>query len=128
MDRSSGAIVKYSQSELIDRLSQRVYLEHVNGCGQCTCDINAAYEQDYVLWAIELFKGCGATSDHFDSLYSQLDKSFRRKAENERKNFVANTPHCECNHCGAILWLPEDHDYFCDSCAKQVTRPIEVQS
>lgn len=113
---------KLPQSVLIDRLCELVHAEHCNGCHQNTCDTAVAYRLGYALWAVETFAGSGATSEEFDRLYSQLGPGFRRRAEGERK-LLCREEHVTCPHCNAVVWLPEECDYFCDSCARQLERP-----
>jgi hypothetical protein len=100
--------------QLLDRLSELVNEEHVSGCDCNSCDINAAYNNGFELWAIYLFDSCGAASDEFERLYKKLPKRrFNADAEREREKLVKTVEHAECANCNAVVWEYVEH---CDSC------------
>lgn len=99
--------------------------EHVCGCGQASCDINAAYENGFGLWAVYLFSNSGAASDEFMRLFKRLPKRrFNIESERERKAFVKNVEHLECMHCNAVVWESE----FCDNCGNHVSKTKENEN
>ena len=103
-------------AELIDELDGLLKEEHVGVCDDGQCDINYAYEEGYIYWAIELFSGTGAASSKFKNLYNQLSPDFFKKAEEDRKRMV-KSPHVECPHCNSIAWGVEDaENYYCSNC------------
>ncbi len=105
---------RLSYSKLTDRLCELVNEEHVAGCGCNSCDINAAYENGYGLWAVYLFDSCGAASDEFQTLFEQLPKRrFNAEAERERKQLIKSVEHAQCANCNAVVW---EHVEHCDSC------------
>lgn len=105
-------------SRLVEHLSELLNEEHVCGCGQSSCDIDAAYSNGYGLWAFQLFQWSGAASEEFTRVLKRLPKRYPADAERERKALVADVPHAECPHCNAVLWDVEPGPINCDSCAQ----------
>lgn len=104
---------------IIDQLSELVNEEHVCGCDQASCDINAAYSNGFELWAIYLYDSCGAASDEFHRLFKQLPKRrFNKESEAERVAFIKAVAHDECPDCNAVIWHDGYHGetIHCDSC------------
>lgn len=114
-----------TQAEIISKLSDLVQSDHCDGCDQNTCDVSVAMRLGYDRWAIEAFAGTGASSQEFDRLYSMLGPEFRRDAESDRKA-LCEEAHVDCPHCNAVLWLPDECDYHCDSCARDIPRPVSA--
>lgn len=115
---------------LVDRLSELVNEEHVCGCDQDSCDINAAYSNGYALWAVYLFDSCGAASEEFCRLFKLLPKRrFKKESEAERKAFVKDVEHDQCPHCNAVVWHNGDHgdEIHCDSCGKTFEQTTETK-
>jgi hypothetical protein len=113
--------------KLTDQLFELLETEH-GGCEETTCDISCAMSHNFQLWAIELFAGCGASSDEFNRLYEKLPKKkFAKDAEAERVE-MCKIENSECPHCNAVTWEPEyvtDSKGFvyCGSCARRYIRP-----
>lgn len=112
---------KESYESKLERLQELVYSEHVCGCSESTCDINASYNHGYGLWSIYLFSSSGAASEEFTELLDSLpQKQFSAEAELERKEFVKEVSHAECSHCNAVSWdiesIEENGNVFCGSC------------
>lgn len=103
-------------TETVERLEELLNDEHVCGCGQTSCDINASYEHGSTLWAVQLFDWTGASSPEFKKLMRKLPKRFKADAEHERKIFVLDVEHYECPHCNAVNW--GDGVESCDSCGE----------
>lgn len=101
------------EKPILEKLSELYEDEH-GDCDQNSCDMSIAYRMGYFRWAICQYSGCGAASDRFIELYEQLPKIFHKHAEKERK-LLCKEEHIECE-CGSIIWLPEEVDYYCDSC------------
>lgn len=109
---------------LTDRLDELVNEEHTCGCGQDSCDINAAYEHGFTMWATYLFDSSGAASNEFRKLFKKLPKRFEADAERERRLFIQSVEHDECPHCNAVVWHDGGHgdEIHCDSCARSFER------
>lgn len=106
---------------LLVALEECLCEEHCSGCGQYTCDINASYDNGFVLWSIQLFDWSGAASKKFRKLYKMLPKRFKADAERERKAFIEAVEHSACPYCNAVVWHDGTHGdlIFCDSCASE---------
>lgn len=106
-------------AELCEQLEQLVENEHVCGCGQDSCDINASFTHGFTLWSIVLFSSSGAASKEFETLFRKLPKRFNADAERERKMFIETVAHDACPNCGAVVWHDDGHGstIHCDNCA-----------
>lgn len=117
---------KKTYDETIERLSELLNNEH-GRCEQNTCAISKCMQHGYYLWAMHLFSGTGACSEEFGELYDSLPKRrFNAEAEAERAEFVKSVDSCNCPHCNAVLYEPEECGYFCDNCAKRATLKVKV--
>jgi hypothetical protein len=114
-------------ADTLQRLSELLQEEH-GGCDESTCDISCAMSHGFYTWGIELFAGCGASSDEFNRLYKKLPKKkFAKDAEAERVE-MCKIETSECPHCNAVTWEPEHVTdakgfVYCGSCARRYIRP-----
>jgi hypothetical protein len=108
----------------IKKLVELVEEEHCNGCGQSTCDISAAFNAGFTLWAVYLFSNTGAGSEEFGKLYNGLPKSFKKQASKECDEFIKTVTHAECSHCNAVTWDIDinETEIYCDNCGKTFTK------
>lgn len=116
-----------SYNRMVEKLERLLEYEHVDGCNDSTCDINATYTHGATLWALHLYHNCGGASEAFDAVYvkliAQYGKRFDAAAERERAAFVREVDSITCSECSAITWVPGGYtvqDFIglrCDSCA-----------
>lgn len=85
------------------------------GCDSNTCDISVALRHGYDLVAIDSWDGSGAASSDWNPP-KYTNKELREQCEEMGKL----VPHVDCPHCNAVLWCPEETDYYCDSCGNDV--------
>ncbi len=121
---------KKSYEKLTNELISMLESEHIYGCDQHSCDINAAHEHGYGLWAIHLFSGTGASSQEFDDAYDALVRDFgsefKKDSEAERKHFVENVDHFQCDKCNAVNWDLGSGLYDCDSCGAKKPKKLKL--
>lgn len=95
--------------------------EHSDGCGQGTCGIDAALNNNYVHNAIECFVDSGAASSRFYKMVKMLpDGYLSRMSQNEAQEMVEKVAHIYCKNCHAVLWEPASYNYLCDSCGEEI--------
>lgn len=106
------------RSPLRFALEAAVLKEHVDGCNSNACDIVAAYNHGYTLWAAHLL--IGATE------CPKTEKAFTRIGpsdavlELECSRFVKNVQHVKCSKCEATCWDATWGD-CCGECGKELT-------
>lgn len=106
-------------SSILEKLESLLEQEHCFGCNQNTCNISVAFRLGYTIHAIDAFAGSGAASDQFTKLFNKLPRKYvDRKSRKEAKHLCENTPYVECE-CNAVIWEPEECDYFCDNCGRK---------
>lgn len=103
----------------IPQAIEQIERDH-GGCDQNTCTLSVALRSGFDLIAIHHWDNSGAASqDWVRPKYTQ------KELMAQNKEFCETTPHVDCPRCNAILWLPEECDYHCDSCGKDIPRPKE---
>ncbi len=115
-------------ADRLERLRDLVERDH-GGCEDTTCTMATAMRHGHWLVAIETWASSGASDAEFDRLYAVLPATYRffgRAYKAESAEFC-KIPSAECS-CGAYVYEPEDVDYHCSNCGKQVPRPAEVAS
>lgn len=113
-----------TQRQLIERASELVKRDH-GGCDQNTCDLSVALRHGFELVAIERWAGTGASCDEFDLIYDKLGSKFHRDQKAELRKLL-KLPAVKCPHCCAFLWLPDECEYYCDSCDNDIPQPAEA--
>jgi hypothetical protein len=110
----------------ISKLTELLNIEH-GDCDDTTCAIAVCMENEYNLWAISLFSSTGASSEEFDKIYNSLPRDqFDIEAEAERAEFVESIPSVSCPHCNAVVYNPEECDYYCSNCAKTALFKVKL--
>lgn len=86
-------------------------------CSDHSCDIAAAMDAGYILWAAHLLSGateCPETEKALDAYFRHHgDVAYRRNLEDERLSLLG-VPHVQCEDCGAINW--ELSGYMPETC------------
>lgn len=108
------------QYEIEEKLCELFENEHA-GCDQNTCDMSVAFRLEYECWALYLFNSSGAASEEFATLYSKLGPRFHKTAE-KQCTALCKEDNFECK-CGAVIWLPEECGYHCESCGETNDKP-----
>lgn len=88
------------------------------GCDSNTCTLSVALTNGYHLVAVDSWIGSGAVSKEFDGVTLPLSL---KEVREESILMSKELEHVDCPHCDSVLWLPEDCDYWCDNCGKQIT-------
>ena len=106
---------------LLRELEAALEDEHCGECGSASCDINAAWDHGYPLWAANLLIGAtecprteaalGAINPTHEELSAECDE------------FVENVPHVTCDACNAVVWESAEGDRpeQCDNCLGAVS-------
>jgi hypothetical protein len=97
-------------------------IEHIErdhgGCDQNTCTMSVALRHGYDLIAIDTWINSGAASPDFPN---RLGYSFM-ELQKQCAEMTAELEHVQCPKCNAVLWLPDECDYHCDSCGEYIPR------
>jgi hypothetical protein len=109
---------KEHRNILRNKLEQALDEEHIYGCENNTCDIDAAYKYDLLSWAAHILTGateCPKTTEAYIKFTETFMEpgEFDAHLEQERKTLLA-IDHTRCEHCGSIVWEPDR--YYGDSC------------
>lgn len=84
------------------RLIAALRAEHVDDCRDERCDITAAVEAGYPLWAAHVLTG--ATEAYETQAALDALRPTRAEIEREREEFVESVPHATCRKCGSTSW------------------------
>ena len=101
----------------INRAINLIERDH-GGCDQNTCTLSVALRHGFDLIAIDHWIGSGAASNDFPNDLPYTLQDIQSQSKEMRETIV----HVDCPHCNAVLWCPEECDYWCDSCNKQIKK------
>ena len=107
----------------IERAIELIENEH-GGCDQNTCTLGVALRYGYDLVAIDHWIGSCAACDEFHN--AELDYT-NKELTAQSKKMCKELEHIDCPHCDSILWLPDETDYYCDSCARDIPKPAKLK-
>jgi hypothetical protein len=93
---------------------------HVNRCGQNSCDICAAYKNENYLWAAHLLIGATECS-RTEKAFLELDPS-QDELDAECKALLNEVDYIECPGCQSLCWSAEVGDQ-CDNCHAYLVEP-----
>ncbi|CAM6005478.1 unnamed protein product [Sphagnum balticum] len=89
-----------------------------------TCTLGVALRYGYDLVAIDHWIGSCAACDEFHN--AELDYT-NKELTAQSKKMCKELEHIDCPHCDSILWLPDETDYYCDSCARDIPKPAKLK-
>lgn len=90
------------------------------GCDSNTCTLSVSLRHGYDLIAIDAWQGSGAAADDFPNIRINLKELRKQCAE-----MSAELEHVSCPKCNAVLWLPEESGWHCDSCGNDIPENLD---
>lgn len=108
---------KIKHRKNLERAISHIDRDH-GGCESNTCTMSVALRHGFDLIAIDSWANSGAAAKDFPKTLGYSNAELQKQCA----EMTAEIEHVQCPHCNAVLWLPEECDYFCDSCAKDIPR------
>lgn len=113
--------IEHKHPGIWDLCEELVLRDH--DCDQNTCSIAVANREGHSIHALECLLGSGAASEELLEAAEPIpDKDLQALSRYEADSLCKTVPHVDCPHCNAVLWYPEECNYFCDSCARDIPR------
>lgn len=95
--------------------------DHVDDCGQNSCDICAAFENENYLWAGHLLTGAADGFRKTEDAFKELDPT-SEELDAECKALLNEVDYIECPGCQSLCWSASVGEQ-CDNCFAYLVEP-----